>query len=75
MRLLCRIRGHRPASPEVFNEGLFFSTCAGCSSDIIRQKGGRWYPVPLGYRVAWSADGKHTIAPHRAIFLAHEERR
>jgi hypothetical protein len=74
MGLRCKLFGHRAVPPEVLNEGLYFATCGICSADIIRQRGGRWYSVPPGFRVAWRHDGKHSLSPWKAVNLAHDKR-
>ena len=51
-RLLCRLTRHVPEEAQVWNDGFYFSRCVNCRRDILR-RGGRWRPVPQGYRVVW----------------------
>jgi hypothetical protein len=70
MKLRCLALRH-PAGPVTFNEGLYFSTCAHCGTDLIRQRGATWQAVPRGYRVVWRAEGQHCLAPWQAMTIAH----
>jgi hypothetical protein len=64
--------GHEGASP-TFNAGIVFSECARCRSEVIRRPGGRWYPLPKGFRVAWKKDGAHAISADRILGVARRQ--
>jgi hypothetical protein len=72
LRALCEVIGHRDG-PEVWNEGRYFSTCRRCGADLIRQEHGVPYPVPRGFKVAWKAEGRHSLHWSKAISLARQQ--
>jgi hypothetical protein len=74
MGIRCKMAGHSPQEPGVFNAGLHFTRCSGCGAELIRQQGGRWLPVPQEFRIRWERDGQHSIAPWKAINIAHRKR-
>lgn len=53
MTVLCRMGVHRPGKPAIWNNGFYFSACAGCGRDLIRGAHNRWGPVPRGMKVVW----------------------
>ena len=66
MSIRCRILGHMPNGPGVYNEGLYFSRCDRCGVDLFRQKVGNWSPLPRQLRVKWDTKGSHSVTPWRA---------
>lgn len=70
MKLRCLALRH-PAGAATFNEGLYFSACRHCGVDLIRHRGAGWQPVPRGFRVAWRAEGQHSLPPWRSMTIAH----
>ena len=52
MGVWCRMGSHRPVPSDRWNDGYYFSCCADCGIDLI-SRGGKWQPVPKGYRVVW----------------------
>jgi len=65
MHPACLIARHKVAGPVIFNEGLYFSTCKHCGTDIIRESESTWRKVPRGYRVVWRPVGRHVVLPWR----------
>jgi len=54
MSLLCKLGIHRADTPGIWNDGLFFSTCARCGAELIRRPDESWTRVPRNYEVVWS---------------------
>jgi hypothetical protein len=71
MKLRCVVLRHT-AGAVTFNDRLYFSTCRHCGVDLIRQRGADWRKVPRGFRVAWRAEGQHSLPPWKAMTIAHD---
>lgn len=71
MKWICKLFGHRPG-PEVWNEGLYFSTCESCRAELIRPRDGVWYSVPRGFRVARRPEGHHEVHWSKVVSRAHQ---
>lgn len=54
MSLLCKLGNHRTDETGIWNDGLFFATCARCGAPLIRRPDERWTRVPPDYAVVWS---------------------
>jgi hypothetical protein len=54
MKLLCRLRGHRPGGRQIMNRVMCFTRCTRCGADLVRHEG-FWGPVPKGFRIVWKA--------------------
>ncbi len=62
MRLVCKLNRHRAASTEITNQGIRFTRCSKCGSDLIKRATDvRWRAVPKGYVVRWRAHGRRRM--------------
>jgi hypothetical protein len=50
---MCRILGHAARDVHYHNQGMDFSLCMRCATDLIRREGDDWQTLPRGTRVAW----------------------
>ena len=64
--------GHEGAS-STLNAGIVFSECARCHRAVVRRPGGRWYPLPKGFRIAWKKEGAHAVSADRILRIARRE--
>jgi hypothetical protein len=52
MSFLCFAGKHAARTGEIWNQGLFFSSCRRCGCDMVRADK-VWEPVPRGFRIVW----------------------
>lgn len=52
MSLLCFGGKHAARAGEIWNQGLYFSSCRRCGCDMIRADK-EWEAVPHGFRIVW----------------------
>lgn len=52
MSLLCFAGKHAARTGEIWNQGLYFSSCRRCGCDMVRADE-VWAPVPHGFRIVW----------------------
>jgi hypothetical protein len=52
MSLLCFAGKHAARPSEIWNQGLYFSSCRRCGCDMVRADK-VWEPVPHGFRIVW----------------------
>jgi hypothetical protein len=67
MSLLCFVGKHTGCPSEIWNQGLYFSSCRRCGCDMVRADT-VWEPVPHGFRIVWRpAKGPEQAGPTDAI--------
>lgn len=52
MSLLCFAGKHAARTGEIWNQGLYFSSCRRCGCDMVRADR-TWEPVPHGFKIVW----------------------
>ena len=52
MSLLCLAGKHAARTGEIWNQGLYFSSCRRCGCDMVRADK-VWETVPRGFRIVW----------------------
>lgn len=55
--ILCRLGIHKASDEVVENQGVEFSSCTRCGTELIRREGKDWSQVPKGKRVVWRSRG------------------
>lgn len=58
--VLCILGKHKPVSPVKENEGMGFSRCERCGTELVRTGTNAWKTVPKGSRVVWRQSGQKT---------------
>jgi hypothetical protein len=67
MSLLCFAGKHAARPSEIWNQGLYFSSCRRCGCDMVRADK-VWEPVPNGFRIVWRrAERPDQAGPKDAI--------
>jgi hypothetical protein len=80
MSILCRLAGHAVIKKAKWNDGLYFSRCDRCGSDIVRRPQGKWKTPPKNRRVVWKLLDPHDIdwgeieCTRRALLLMRQRR-
>lgn len=67
MYLLCFAGKHAARTGEIWNQGLYFSSCRRCGCDMVRADK-VWEPVPHGFRIVWRlVEGPEPAGPKEVI--------
>jgi hypothetical protein len=71
MKFRC-LFGHDSSSGR-YGEGLSSGPCDVCGRMLVRRLGDRWYEMPRGYALDWSASGQHAIPPNDLLRIARRK--
>jgi hypothetical protein len=67
MSLLCFAAKHAARTGEIWNQGLYFSSCRRCGCDMVRADR-VWERVPHGFRIVWRpAEGPEQVERKNVI--------